>query len=114
MTSSSVYVISTLVLFLIVVVGGIALQIFLSRRESRAPGLILPALTLVGALAATLVVVLRLIGAEASLVEWFVGVAVTFLVGNIPTIVLLGIYFGCREKFRRKKMMDRMNIQDLE
>ncbi|MCD8367018.1 MAG: hypothetical protein LUC48_03210 [Clostridiales bacterium] len=48
MTSSSVYVISTLVLFLIVVVGGIALQIFLSRRESRAPGLILSALTLVG------------------------------------------------------------------
>ena len=39
---------------------------------------------------------------------------IVFLLGNIPTIVLLAIYFACREKYRKKKQMDRMNIQDLE
>ena len=36
------------------------------------------------------------------------------LLYNIPTLILLAIYFACREKFRRKKEMDRMNAQDLE
>ncbi|MCD8085628.1 MAG: hypothetical protein LUF28_04775 [Clostridiales bacterium] len=100
------------ILFFVVVVGGTALQLFLSRRESPVPGLVLPALTLLGALVSSLVTAAGMIG-----VTWFealVGVAVPFLVGNIPTIALLGIYFGCRERFRQKKMMDRMNIQDLE
>ncbi|MCD7858500.1 MAG: hypothetical protein LUG55_12095 [Clostridiales bacterium] len=112
MSSSSVFVTTTLVLFLIVVVGSIALQFFLSRRESPVPGLVLPALTLLGALVSSLVTAAGMIG--VTWLEALVGVAVPFLVGNIPTIVLLGIYFGCREKFRRKKMMDKMNIQDLE
>ncbi len=110
--SRSIVVIIVPVLFLIIVGGGIALQVFLSRRESPAPGLVLPALTLVGALVSSLVTAAGMIG--VTWLEALVGVAVPFLVGNIPTIVLLGIYFGCREKFRRKKMMDRMNIQDLE
>lgn len=37
-----------------------------------------------------------------------------WLVGNIPTFVLLAIYIGCREKHRRKKQLDKMNIQDLD
>ncbi|MCD8127583.1 MAG: hypothetical protein LUD82_09130 [Clostridiales bacterium] len=112
MSSSSVFVTTTLVLFLIIVVGSIALQFFLSRRESRVPGLVLPALTLLGALVSSLVTAAGMIG--VTWLEALVGVAVPFLVGNIPTIVLLGIYFGYREKFRQKKMMDRMHIQDLE
>ncbi len=110
--SRSIVVIIVPVLFLIIVGGGIALQVFLSRRESSVPGLVLPALTLLGALVSSLVTAAGMIG--VTWLEALVGVAVPFLVGNIPTIVLLGIYFGCREKFRRKKMMDKMNIQDLE
>ncbi len=100
------------ILFFVVVVGGTVLQVFLSRRESPVPGLVLPALTLVGALVSSLVTAAGMVG--VTWLEALVGVAVPFLVGNIPTIVLLGIYFGCRERFRQKKMMDRMNIQDLE
>ena len=37
-----------------------------------------------------------------------------FLMYNIPTLVLLGIYFACREKYSRKKQLDKMNIQDLD
>lgn len=36
-----------------------------------------------------------------------------WLLGNIPTFVLLAIYFACRGKQRRNKQLDKMNIQDL-
>lgn len=40
-------------------------------------------------------------------------VVLVWLLANIPTAVLLVIYFACREKKRRKKQIERMNIQDL-
>ena len=46
--------------------------------------------------------------------EVFGLIASTFLMANIPTGVLLGIYIGCREKKKRKKALERMSIQDLE
>ena len=33
--------------------------------------------------------------------------------GNIPTVVLLVIYFACREKFRRRSELDKTRIEDL-
>ena len=32
---------------------------------------------------------------------------------NIPTYVLLAVYFFCRSGHRRKKQLDRMQVQDL-
>jgi hypothetical protein len=46
--------------------------------------------------------------------EIFMLLASTFLISNIPTIVLLGIYFGCREKIKLRSQLDKMNIQDLD
>ena len=40
-----------MVVFLVFVVGGVLLEIFLARRESKWPGLVLPALTLLYSLA---------------------------------------------------------------
>jgi len=37
-----------------------------------------------------------------------------FLLYNIPTVVLLAIYYACRENLKRKKELEKMNIQDLE
>jgi hypothetical protein len=37
-----------------------------------------------------------------------------FLLYNIPTIVLLAIYFGCREKRRKTKALEKMRAQDLQ
>jgi len=45
--------------------------------------------------------------------EIFTSLATILLVMNIPTVVLLAIYFGCREKIKRKKAIEKMNIQDL-
>ena len=97
----------TLIVFIVLIVGGVLLQIFLSRRKSRWPGLILPLLTFLYALALTLNVT-----STDGAFPWGALLA-TFLLGNIPTLVLLAIYWAAREKFRVKDQIDRMNIDDL-
>ena len=37
----------------------------------------------------------------------------SLILGNIPTAVLLVIYFACREKFRRRSELDKTRIEDL-
>lgn len=98
-----------LLIFLIVVVCVILLQIFLSRTESKWPGLVLPVLTFLLSLILPLnVMATPDIGAALLLM------LVVLLIGNIPTVILLVIYFVCREKFAKKKQMEKMQILDLE
>lgn len=121
-----------------VFVGIIALEVWLSRRKSRWPGLILPAVTLVLSLLMVLgfaafsrggaTAEMQVIDQETGEIvyqeqtvetepDWTLGDAaqlgVVLLVGNIPTFVLLGTYYIGREKLRREKMIEKMNIQDL-
>ena len=128
-------------LFLLAVLGGgIWLQIFLSRRESWIPGLVLPVLCFV----LSLVVVLGLIAftVESSVMTTYrqevledgtvimveterilipverqftgFGVVYLFVLYNIPTAILLAIYAACRGKRRRRRSLDKMSVQDLE
>ena len=104
-----VTILSFLVLALLV--GGIFLQIFLSKKKSKWFGLILPIITFLY----SLLMVLGLAAYDGMTGgEIFMLIASTFLISNIPTIVLLGIYFGCREKMKLRSQLDKMNIQDLE
>ena len=121
-----------------VFVGIIALEVWLSRRRSRWPGLILPAVTLVLSLLMVLgfaafsrggaTAEMQVVDEETGKIvyqeqtvetepDWTLGDAaqlgVILLVGNIPTFVLLGTYYIGREKLRREKMLEKMNIQDL-
>lgn len=121
-----------------VFVGIIALEVWLSRRRSRWPGLILPAVTLVLSLLMVLgfaafsrggaTAEMQVVDEETGEIvyqeqtvetepDWTLGDAaqlgVVLLVGNIPTFVLLGTYYIGREKLRREKMLEKMNIQDL-
>ena len=121
-----------------VFVGIIALEVWLSRRKSRWPGLIMPAVTLVLSLLMVLgfaafsrggaTAEMQVIDQETGEIvyqeqtvetepDWTLGDAaqlgVVLLVGNIPTFVLLGTYYIGREKLRREKMLEKMNIQDL-
>lgn len=98
----------TLLFLLAALVGGIFLQIFLSRRESRWPGLVLPLLTFL----LSLLNVLN-IADTGSVSENVLLVLVTVLIGNIPTLVLLAIYWAAQEKRRIRAQMDKMNIDDL-
>ena len=102
-------IMTNILLVLVFGVGTILLQIFLSRRQSRWPGLILPALTLLY----SLVMVLN-VANTGDRATALLAMGVTFLLSNLPTLILLVIYAACREQYRRKKQMERMNIQDLE
>jgi len=122
----------------------IALQIFLSKKENKWLGLIMPIISLCISLIAVLSIasytemtettvltqqitdeggnVIQESTQEMSKITSFpqntprLGFTVTsvFLLYNIPTIVLAGIYFGCREKQRQRKALGRMQAQDLE
>lgn len=104
-----------LIIFLILVVGGILLQIFLSSRENKWLGLILPGLTFLYSLLIVLNIgTFSYLEPNGSVSAGIIfPIIVTFLIGNIPTFVLLGIYMACREKFKKEKEIDKMNIQDL-
>lgn len=96
---------------LILLIGAIVLQIFLSRRESPWPGSVLPGLSfLYSILAVCNIAALP----ETSGLEIAATILMVLLLYNLPTLVLLAIYFACRGKYRRKREMDKMNAQDLE
>lgn len=101
------FLVVALIVFVVLIVGGILLQIFLSRRRSKWPGLVLPLLTFLYALALTLNVT-----STDGVFPWGALLA-AFLLGNIPTLVLLAIYWAVREKFRIRDQIDKMNIDDL-
>lgn len=96
-----------MVVFLVFIVGGVLLEIFLARRESKWPGLVLPVLTLLYSLAMACNV-----AAIGDSFPWGALLG-TLVVGNIPTVVLLAIYAACREKQRKRSELDKMEIDDL-
>lgn len=96
-----------MVVFLVFIVGGVLLEIFLARREPKWPGLVLPVLTLLYSLAMACNV-----AAVGDTFPWGTLLG-TLAVGNIPTVVLLAIYVACREKQRKRSELDKMEIDDL-
>ena len=98
----------TLIALLIFMVGAVLLQIFLSRRESRWPGLVLPGICVLVSLIAVLSV-----AALGGVMESIVTILMVLLLGNIPTLVLLAIYAACRSGRRRRSEADAMRIRDL-
>lgn len=99
---------TSLFVMLAIPVGCIFLQIFLAKRVSRWPGLILPAATLGCSLLAVLGVAVYdgMSGGEILL-----AVGIIFVITNVPTLVFLAIYFACRKVHTQ---LDKMHIQDLD
>lgn len=108
MAVASRMIVVGLIVLLVFVVGGVLLQIFLSKRESRWPGLVLPLLTFLSSLLLPLNVM-----DTGSVSRNILAVAVTLLAGNIPTLVLLAIYWAAREKLRVRDQMEKMGKQDI-
>jgi predicted RND superfamily exporter protein len=99
-------------LLLIIFLGGIIiLQVFLSKRENKWLGLILPIISIMFSILTVLGLAFY---GNQSTVEIIFQLIMVFLLSNIPTIILLAIYFACREKFKKNRELDKMNIQDLE
>ncbi|KGF07177.1 hypothetical protein HMPREF1634_06110 [Tissierellia bacterium S7-1-4] len=96
-------------LFLIIFVGAIALQVFLSKRQSKFLGLILPIISVLN----SLIIVLNIAGDAMTKTQILITLVSAFLIGNIPTIILMAIYFGIREKMKIKAELDKTRIKDL-
>lgn len=95
---------------LLFIVGVVVLQVFLSKRESKLVGLVLP---IIAFLFSLLYPLNMFVPSEGVTAGFIVQMILVWLLANIPTAVLLAIYFGCREKQRRNKQLEKMNIQDL-
>ena len=95
--------------FLIIFVGAIALQVFLLKRESKFLGLILPIISVLN----SLIIVLNIAGDAMTKTQILIALVSAFLIGNIPTIILMAIYFGIREKMKIKAELDKTRIKDL-
>ena len=90
---------------LLFLVAMVVLQIFLSRRENKWAGRILPIITFV---------MMLNVAHTGDLWQTAGALISVFVAGNIPTAVLLAIYFACRDAQRRRKELNKMNAQDLE
>ncbi|MCI8399594.1 MAG: hypothetical protein HFF90_09390 [Oscillibacter sp.] len=108
MAIASRTIVVTLGLGLAALIGAAVLQVYLSRRESRWPGLVLPLLTFLLA-----VLMVLNVADTGSVSENVLTVVVVLLVGNVPTMVLLSIYWAVREKRRVRDQVEKMRIEDL-
>ncbi|HEY5562960.1 MAG TPA: hypothetical protein VIK72_14615 [Clostridiaceae bacterium] len=99
-----------LVLIPISFVGIPLLQIFLSRKKHRWPGLILPTVIIIISI---IVVLPGTLGKNITTIQLIKQIIAGILIINIPTITLLSIYFSYRKKFSNNWKIDKMKIQDL-
>ena len=102
---------TVLLLLLVLLAGGVLLQIFLSRRRSRWPGLVLPGLTFLYSILTVLSVAVYGRVGESGF-PWG-PVLYSLILGNLPTLVLLAIYWAARERYRTRDQVDKMKIDDL-
>lgn len=132
------FVLSNIFVLLVIVVGIIIgvvfLQVFLSKKDSRWFGIIIPAISFfISILIVISIVAYTNIGitshstsengtiikqeiedSRSNFVPVVIQAVTTFLIFNIPTVVLISIYAACREKRRRRLDLEKMQIQDLE
>jgi cytochrome bd-type quinol oxidase subunit 1 len=116
---------------LLLLVGFIILQVFLSKRGSKWLGLILPIITFIFALLPTLgiwffsayerttesvdgVIVKQTVHTIGNVASLGFTSLLVFILFNIPTIILLAIYFAFQERYKKERELIKMNIQDLD
>src|SRR5665647_594475 len=128
------------VLALILLFGGLIwLQVFLSTKQNKLLGLIIPLICLLFSLIPMLALPMYTTTTSTSVSTESVTdgaiiyeesvihepqkpsisliiatVAPIFIISNIPTIIFLAIYFACRERRKKNLELEKMNIQDLE
>lgn len=101
----------TIIMLLLIIIfsaGAIWLQVFLSKRENKLLGLILPAITFVFSILNVLSNINRV-----DIQNGIISMIPIIIISNILTLVLLIIYFTCRRKMSINSQMNKMNIKDL-
>lgn len=99
------------IIMLVLIIGTFVLQFYLSKRESKWPGRIIPIICFLF----SLIVPLNFTAPEEGVTfGTIVQIVLVTCLANIPTAIHLVIYSAVREKFKRRRQMDKMNIQDLD
>ena len=102
-------------ILILVFIGLCVLEFFLARKDRIIYGLILPIVSFGIALIITLFTLINMTGGLSTILA---GVLLVGLVGaNIPTVILLVIFFIARASKRSgtgNKEIEKMNIMDLE
>ncbi|WP_017472363.1 hypothetical protein [Amphibacillus jilinensis] len=91
-------------ILLLLIMGAIFLQWFLSKSTNKYLGLILPLLSLI----LSLLIIINLI--ELGMLE----IIMTFILANIPTVILFCIYLLGQSKVKRNHQLNKTIIKDLE
>ena len=81
---------------------------FLCRRPQKWPGLVLPGICTLFSLVAVLNA-----AALGGVAETIGTMLLSLVVYNIPTLVLMVIYWICRQKYSRTRELEKMHIADL-
>ena len=114
--ASAVFFVVFFVILIAVYIGFIVLQIRLSKMDSKWPGLVLPSITLLLSLVATITVFVKAgtdMSGYGSMWNVVLSEIIAFLSNNVSTIVLAGIYMYQRDRINRRAELARMNVQDL-
>ena len=114
LSETIVDVIVKVIIALAVIACIVYLQIFLSKRRAIWPGLIMPIVYSLFVIYTVIILMLPIFVNinEISFASVF-RIIGTFLLYNVPTAVLLIIYWLCRKKMRRADQLAKMEIQDL-
>ncbi|HET6785037.1 MAG TPA: hypothetical protein VFH18_03320 [Erysipelotrichaceae bacterium] len=99
------------ILIMLLMVGiVIVLQVFLSKSNSKIPGLIIPILFVMFSL-----ISVANIGFSSHFtwIDMVGRILMVFILSNIPTLILVSIYYVIRERSNMNRQLDKMKIQDL-
>ena len=96
---------AVIILFVIIVL----LELYLAHRPSRWPGLVLPGISL----AFSLLYPLNMADMGQGFGTLAAQLLLVWLLANIPTLILLAIYFAARCRVKNTREYERMRAQDL-
>ena len=88
-----------LVIVVLLLVGIVALQVFLSGKRNKWLGLFMPIISFL----LTLVIPLNMVAPSEGITgDFLLSMMLVMVIANIPTVFLSLIYVACREKYRVK------------
>lgn len=90
------------IIIILLLFGSITwLQIFFSKKDNKFLGLILPAITFIG----SIVMVMRVISENPTYQGNFSFISSNLFLANIPTILLIIIYFFYKNKMKKNRTL---------
>lgn len=95
------------------IVGLTFLQVYLSKKESKIPGLILPSIFFILSVFYSVPNFKNALNFSFSPGAFFASVMI-LLVYNVPTIIYVLIYLHLRNKMNKASQINKMNVQDLD